>query len=351
MKKTALALLLCGCIALSGCSALFDGHYESVRPHELQSGDEDAPMVAAEDYEQLLDALTDLVEDGVEESVISVAKYRRELIAEDVRRAVEQVQRENPIAAFAVETIRYELGTRGGTALAVEVEYIHDRTEIQKIGQVADMAEAGDAIAGSLNRCDAGIVLLVSEYQETDFVQLVENYAQEHPDLVMELPQVSVNIYPKSGESRVVELKYSYRTSRDSLKNMRNQVQPFFDAAVLYVSGDAEPGQKYVQLSSFLMERYDYQYATSITPTYSLLRHGVGDSKAFATVYAAMCRLADLECLVVSGTHNGESRYWNIICDEGTYYHIDLLTSGAKTWTDREMGNYVWDYSAYPKCG
>ena len=351
MKRTALALLLCGCMALSGCSGLFDGHYVSVQPHEQQSAGVGDGMIVAMEYEELCDALTGLIETGSEEGVISVSKYRQERILPDMQRAVEEVCQEHPVAAYAVNEITYDLGTRGGTALAVTIDYLHDRSEIQKISQVEDMEEAVSAIAGSLNRCDAGLVLQVSEYEDTDFVQVVESYAWEHPELVMELPQVAVNIYPEAGETRVVEIKYSYRTSRDSLKKMQDQVQPVFDSAALYVSGDAADGEKYSQLCSFLMERYDYQYATSITPTYSLLRHGVGDSKAFATVYAAMCRQAELECLVVSGTYNAESRYWNIICDDGVYYHIDLLAGGSKMRTDRQMDSYVWDYSSYPECG
>ena len=351
MKKAACALLLCGCIALSGCSRLFDGHYESVKPHEQQSPNANDGMIVAEDYEQLCDALTELIEVGSEDGIISVSNYNREKVEVDIQRAVSKVRREHPVAAYAVKDIAYELGSRGGTALAVTIDYLHDRAEIQKIGQAENMTEAINAITGSLNRCDAGIVLQVDGYQETDLVQFVESYALEHPDLVMETPRVSVNIYPESGKKRVIELKYAYQTSRDSLKNMRNQVQPFFDSAALYVSGDGEAGEKYAQLFSFLMERYDYQYSTSITPTYSLLRHGVGDSKAFATVYAATCRLSELECLVVSGTYKGESRYWNIICDDGIYYHIDLMRDEFKLCTDRQMEGYVWDYSTYPACG
>lgn len=351
MKKAACALLLCGCIALSGCSRLFDGHYESVKPHEQQSPNVSDSMIVAADYEQLCDALTELILAGSEEGVISVAEYSREKIEVDMQRAASKIRREHPLAAYAVEEITFDLGSRGGAALAVKINYLHDRTEIQKIGQAENMTEAINAITGSLNRCDAGIVLQVDGYQETDFVQLVESYALEHPDLVMEIPRVSVNIYPESGKNRVIELKYTYQTSRDSLKNMRNQVQPFFDSAALYVSGDGKEGEKYAQLFSFLMERYDYQYSTSITPTYSLLRHGVGDSKAFATVYAATCRLSELECTVVSGTYKGESRYWNIICDGGIYYHIDLLRDEFQKRTDKQMEGYVWDYSAYPACG
>ena len=92
---------------------------------------------------------------------------------------------------------------------------------------------------------------------------------------------------------------------------------------------------------------------TSITPIYSLLRHGVGDSKAFATVYAAMCRQADLECKVVTGTKEGEPWVWNMICVDGVYAHVDLLESleagRMQVRYQNEMDGYVWDYSAYPE--
>ena len=53
-------------------------------------------------------------------------------------------------------------------------------------------------------------------------------------------------------------------------------------AGMLYVSGEGEDFQKFSQLDGFLMERFDYKFETSITPAYSLLHHGVGDSRAFA---------------------------------------------------------------------
>ena len=149
-----------------------------------------------------------------------------------------------------------------------------------------------------------------------------------------------------------MELIFSYQTSRDSLRRMQSQVKPVFDAATLYVSGDGEEKQKFSQLYAFLMERFDYKLETSITPAYSLLRHGVGDSRAFATVYAAMCRSAGLECLVVTGARSGEPRSWNIVLDNGQYYHVDLLHEQGSFWeyTDWQMSSYVWDYSDYPAC-
>ena len=125
-----------------------------------------------------------------------------------------------------------------------------------------------------------------------------------------------------------------------------------FASALLYVNSDASDAQKFAQLYTFLMERFDYKQETSITPSYSLLSHGVGDCEAFATVYAAMCRQAELDCDVVSGTRDGESWHWNIVREGDVYYHVDLLRcseeSGFRCRTDAEMEGYVWDYSAYP---
>ena len=101
------------------------------------------------------------------------------------------------------------------------------------------------------------------------------------------------------------------------------------------------------------MERFDYKIETSITPAYSLLRHGVGDSRAFANVYGAMCRSAGLECLTVTGTRNGEPWTWNMICDNGIYYHLDLTRCKEDgSFCERAEGSmtgYVWDYSAFPE--
>ena len=254
-----------------------------------------------------------------------------------------------------MDTITWEIGTSAGEpVLGLQITYLHDRAEIRNIKTAADCMAAEKAVRKALVDCQPGIVLQILDYVATDFTQIVEDYALIHPETVMELPQVTENVYPESGKTRVVELKFTYQTSRDSLKTMQSQVAPVFSSAVLYVSGDGSVSEKYGQLYSFLMERYKYTYETSITPSYSLLRHGVGDSRAFAMVYSAMCCMAGMECMIVSGTRDGVSHYWNIICCDGVYYHVDLLRcseeGGFLARTDEEMSGYVWDYSAYPAC-
>lgn len=356
MRKICVAVLLVTVFALGGCVSWMDGSYVSVTPYHGPSPQEDQKMLSASNYLQLRNVLVEMVESGRESGLISVSGMDSKLINPYMDQAITHVTRENPIGAYAVDQISYELGTTSGqNALAVSISYNHNRAEIRGIKECDSMEQVSKQVSLALNNCEAGVVLLVNRYQDTDFTQQVQDYANDYPEFVMELPQVTVNMYPDKGSVRLVELKFTYQTSRESLRDMQNRVKPLFDSARLYVSGDASAPEKYAQLYAFLMERATYEIQTSITPSYSLLHHGVGDSKAFAVVYAAMCRWAGLDCMVVSGTVDGEPGFWNIICCDGVYYHLDLLRCNENgkmnIWGDQQMQGYVWDYSAYPSCG
>lgn len=354
MRKRILAVAVLVCLLLSGCSWL-DGEYHSVTPHKEQIYQGGTASVSAGNYMELRTVLADLVSQGTEQAVIDVSEYDQTLIQGGLDMAVRYARDIYPIGAYAVESIDYELGASGGApAVAVTISYRHGRTQIRKIQQAANLEDTRGVIAKALQDCDTGVVIMIENYEEADFVQLVDDYAAQHPEIVMERPQTVVGVYPDNGQNRVVELIFTYQTSRESLRQMQEQVRPIFSSASLYVGGDTTDYRKFSQLFAFLMERFDYTVETSITPAYSLLWHGVGDSKAFAEVYAAMCRQAGLECLVVPGTRDGQSWYWNIVCDNGVYYHVDLLRcseqGGFRERSDGEMLGYVWDYSAYPEC-
>lgn len=353
MKRKIISLFVAVGLLLSGCS-LLDGSYVHVTPHQEQVEDSQTGLVSAADYRQLRSVVEEMVASGTESGVINVADFDQEVVEKHMAVVAYHIRETYPIGAYAVEEITYEVGTNSGRpAIAITITYRHSRVEIQKIRTVQTMEKAESAIGEALEDCDASVVLQVENYKETDFSQIVEDYVEEHPDTVMETPQVAAGIYG-TGSTRVVELTFTYQNSRDALRTMHSQVQTVFASAALYVSGEDADIQKYSQLYGFLMERFDYTLETSITPAYSLLRHGVGDSRAFAVVYAAMCRQAGLECRIVTGTKLGEPWTWNMILDNGNYYHVDLLRSntsgGFWKYLDNEMAGYVWDYSAYPEC-
>ena len=352
--KRFLILVLMMSMMMSGCG-WFQGEYHSVTPHHNTTNDRDGEVVSASNYGELRDALKEIIHNGVETCVINVANYERSTVEYGMKLAADFIQITDPIGAYAVESIRYDLGTSGAVpAIAVEVTYRHGASELRQIQTVHGMESVAEKIGISLERYDSSLVLLVDGYENVDLMQIAEDYAAAHPDSVMEVPLVTKQTYPENGKLRVLDLKFSYQNSRDDLRQMQRQVSPVFAAAELYVSGNDADIRKYAQLSSFLMERFgEYQIKTSITPAYSLLRHGVGDSEAFAVVYAQMCRRAGLESRTVTGTRDGEPWCWNMVSSNGYYYHVDLLRSSAgefRLLTDAQMDHYVWDYSAYPVC-
>ena len=353
MKKAVAFLTLCMLmLALAGCDLWMNGQYYSEHKHIDDSSVNSNTELEVSNYTELLQTLNQLVAKGTDSAVIYYSEIDRSAVNGYMERAIDYVMRSTPIGAYAVSGIEFDSGTNTGKqAVAVTITYNHSRSEILRIRQAENMEKACTWIDQALTNCDAGITVQVGSYSEMDMMQYVQDFVAAHPDVCMEMPQVSFSVYPEKGDTRVVEVLFFYQTSREDLRHMQQTVEPIFDSAELYVSGDADIWEKYFQLYSFLMERHQYVVETSITPTYHLLRHGVGDSKAFATVYAAMCRRAGLSCQVVTGTRDGESWYWNVIEEAGQFYYVDLLACDAKgSFTPRtkdEMTGYVWDYDRY----
>lgn len=347
--KKYVVVLLCVCTLLSGCSLWMDGEYAYIAPNNPEGEYRQDGEIVASNFEQLHNAVIDLVEAGIQTDVIYIAGISDEQLVSYIEKVIQRVLTSNPIGAYAVEKINYELGANlGKNAVALEITYNHNRSEILQIKEAKNMNEVLGLIRLALINCDASTVLRVDGYEEKDFTQFVEDYVLYYPQTCMEMPVVSVSVYPDSGEQRVIEIFFTYQTSRETLRAMQQSVSDVFKSARYYVDEEADNMEKSSQLYSFLMERYSYNEESALTPAYSLLRHGVGDSRAFASVYSAMCRQVSVECSTISGTKAGEPWHWNAIKLDGVYYYIDLLECKANDGfilkTEEEMEGYVWDY-------
>ena len=115
MKRVALLLVIC--LLLTGCGTYMDGEFIWEQTHPVPPSPDSGQSISVSDYQQLYAALTDCVEAGIERRTLSVAMYDRETLEQDITRAIDSVCMENPVAAFAVQQIGYELGTGGGEAV------------------------------------------------------------------------------------------------------------------------------------------------------------------------------------------------------------------------------------------
>ena len=334
-------------VSLSGCS-LFSETYVSQRPHQGDSYGAQSGQQMASSYPEIYSSLVSLVAQGESAGVLILSDLSEQVGRSYMQAAVKNVMTQDPIGAFAVEDIRFDMGTNAGRlAIGVHIDYSRSRADIASIKTVRNMDEAEQLIAQGLEQAVDSLVMRVEQFELEDFSEFVRDYAAVNASMVMEVPQVMAAVYPHSGQNRLVELTFSYQTSQEELMQMQALVRPVFTAAELYVHGDTSARKKFQQLYSFLIERTDYKVRTSVTPAYSLLMEGIGDSAAFASVYATMCRQAGLECRVINGTKDGVSRAWNRVVISNRVYYIDLIEAARggrlQFKTAAEMTGYMWE--------
>lgn len=355
MKRNIAVVILLGMIltAFSGCSLGWEGEYISIEPYEDQNDSVEMNVVEVSNTAQMYAALVHLVESGAQSGVLTVADYGGGSLHFYLDQAISQAKAENPLCAYAVDEITYEIGTRGGVeAVALRIRYRYELSHILRIQRVDTMEGAMAAMEKAFLECEDKAVVRIQVYEHEDVAARLRDFALDHPDVIMEIPQIKAVTYPEDGTERIVEVRFTYKTERQELLRMQQDVEPVFTAAELYVRNAAQVREKYARMYAFLMERSEYEIKPSITPAYSLLNDGHGDHQAFARVFAAMCRRADLECYVVEGTRDGEPWTWNLIYFRGSYYHLDLLRCNEKgafepknSW---DMEGYSWNGEDYP---
>ena len=149
--KRMLAFCFVLCLLLCGCTSVFDGHYVSITPYEGQQGNIQNQAVTAANYDQLFSALRSFTNSGSTEGVISVAHYAQGTVRQDMTKAISQIRTEDPVAAYAVDAILFEVGSNAGKpAVALSISYTHDLTDIKKIRKVSQMEDAKEEIAQEL---------------------------------------------------------------------------------------------------------------------------------------------------------------------------------------------------------
>ena len=340
-------ILMCS-LSLCGCNLWMEGDYVSVEPHPQQYVHMVTTDLEASSYEQIVEALKKLVAEGLDTGIVFINDMTADVARSYMETAVQDVLATDPVSVYAVENIQYDIGQNlGRDAIAVTITYVKSRAELLRINYVQTMDQAKMSILDALKENRGSVTFRVDAYEETDFTSVVHHFAETNPEYIMEQPAVMSAVYPDSGEARLVELVFTYQTDHTTLAQMQEIVYPVFFSAQLYVQSDDKPLEKYSRLYAFLMERSDYKLESSITPAYSLLQDGIGDSGAFSSVYARMCNMAGLECYVVHGTRNGEPWTWNMVKTGESYSYVDLLRSrenrSFRLRTEAEMYEYSWD--------
>ena len=351
MRILALLLLLC---VLAGCSGAPDS-YLSVTPHAASS-DRVAELdaVTVTDYAQLKGAILDLVRAGQAEGSIRAANYNGDLES-DLAEAAYEVSKVEPLGAYAVDYMTHDC-TLIVNYYKIDIRITFRRTaqEIASIETLLSQTLLRTRLEQAVDRLEERVTLEIRNYRETDIPALVQSYCEAHPDTVMEIPSVSVAIYPEGGTTRILEIDLHCTESPAALKEKARAVRENVDAAAEYIRYRQTDREKIELLFTYLTERFTYEKRDTATPVHDALCAGVVDAAGLAHAFRMICDRAGLDCHTVSGLRDGEPHIWNIVSFDGEHRHVDLfadIPDGVLRFrTDDEMTEYYWNQAAYPAC-
>ena len=253
----------------------------------------------------------------------------------------------------------YELsGTARSGSIALRIVFRRSAAEVDSIVTVNGSAAAFAKMQKALMNFDTALTLRVRNYEPVDFAAELRDYCLEHPEQMLVLPDASAEVYPHEGETRIVELHFSYPEGRDELRRMQDSVNTILSSASSYIRTGKDDAACVNLLFRFLTGRFAYTVGSEepAMPAYSLLCQGVAHSLSFASVFYAECRTANVECCILSGTKDGAARYWNLIALDGEYYHVDLMRAVEEGETELHLlttkelqdEGYAWDETSHP---
>ena len=344
-----LAALLCGCA----------DEYLTVTPHTEPGADSDSTdATVAENYLSLRNAILSFVEEGEPEGVIHVYDYSGD-VEEDLQEAVYQVSRADPLGAYAVESMTSQCTwIVSYYEIRVQIEYRRTQEQIDSVERVASTTILQERLQEAMENGDQALTVRISFFGGEDVSSMARSCYRENPADIMEMPEVTVNIYPEQGDGyvRIVEVLMAFTHTPEELQSQREAVADTAAAAAEYVRYRDTETDKLQLLYTYLQERFPYREGTSAAPAYSFLCEGVAGSEGAARSLQILCDELEVECYTVEGSRDNAPYVWNIVCVDGVYCHVDLcraILEGSESLPlllDSAMAEYRWDAEQYPPC-
>lgn len=366
-------------VLLSGCAALWEREVYERFPHVVQEDvDIEATALKATSYDTLKTVIINVIRSGMTEADIRVTDYPGELTSKSLSTLLNDIQKSEPIGAYAVEYIAYEL-TRVLSQYTVSLSIIY-RLDIPPVKQISGSKELRETVTAALLEYETSLTVEMPYFyaQEHDVVSMVRSYYYSNPAWAIEYPKVTVTLYPSSDSSlrRIIELELEYDTPGVALrqKSFRTNVAadviveniPTFDS-----DAEIEAVQTTLWLHDTLCEIVRYDEDTAILAVnkderqdgdpytaYGALVGNSAVSEGYAMSFRLLCDYLGLSCLVVTGQWNGYDHAWNLVRIGDAWYHLDVARDDMGPvpiyehflMNDQEAAgaNFSWDHTQYP---
>lgn len=340
---------------LPGCAPMLNREYISVEPHEQSSETRtESSALRAEDYTELVDAISYLVSQGDESGVIRLYNYTRD-VDSDLNDACLEVTKEDPLAAYAVSYIKYEFSRIVYYYEAyIQITYRRTPEQIRSLVTVTDSSGILDELRKALRELSPEVVLRVSNLSgEEDYItRLVTEAYLDTPEAAAGLPDISVTLYPDSGYQRIVDILLTYSENTDALLEKQDQLSAASErcAAGLHAQKKDMPAAIFNYLRGSV--RLQGSGIKTADTAYAALVEGKANNEGLALAFHLLCRLTGTESMVVQGTRGNQACFWNLVKTESGWRHVDVSWDFGLLLTDdsMKMAGYDWDADVYPAC-
>lgn len=361
MKKRMPALLLATALLLSGCS-LYESEYTYSEPYSGAIVSVGGNAAEVRNRSMLKSALLNLISAHAETGSLSFQHYSGSAV-DDLAAVCLEVRTENPLGAYAVDTISYDTSRIVSYYIAdISISYQRTAEEIRSIQEVFSREEMEDTLRAAMENFDQKLLLRVysAGVDSSYFPALAHELYFADPTATIVEPEISVESYPDEGANRIYALTLRYGRAVSILPDKVRRLR----AAVAELAAEAPDGTDAARALWCARTLYDLlQSGAEPEGVYAQTAYGAlvehsADSLGTALAMQALCTAVGVECRVVegsAGSMGAERHYWNILTADGETGHTDVTTFGAQRPVfllpdDSLWGTYIWDTAAYPAC-
>ena len=209
MKLRVLACLASICL-LTGCASLLEREYSAAEPHSSKFWESEAAgTLRAENYQDVVNDLLLLV--GEQEKTGTVWLYRgaEELDAAAIaERACQEVQKQTPLGAYAVEYITYKVDNTPRNYIAIELTLGYRRTaqQMDAIVHATSISALPDLLNAAAQNHTAELTVQMNyfENQQAEVLSIVQQVQRAQQGETADPWQV--NFYPEGANVGIIEI-------------------------------------------------------------------------------------------------------------------------------------------------
>lgn len=346
MNKRIPALALSLTVLLSGCVSLSNSSYSVVEPHTQQPVlGEDASTVKASTYSELVNGVLFFVTQGMEKGVIQLTDYKGD-VEEDLNRACLEVNKDDPLGAYAVEFIKNDYTTILTTYEAtITISYRRSLEQISSLVNITGTSAIREEAAQALSSFKTELALRVGYFTgDADTVkEQVRQAYYDTPMAALGMPECTVTLYPDTGTQRIVEILLTYPQEPTTLRRKSQQLQEQVNAMLTSIQYQIE-SRKLDLLMEALSTGVKADPQGGSTAWDALVGEGA-DDEGLALAFQLLCQTLGLKSSIVEGTLQGQPHFFNQVDRNGTAVWVDLSRSTSQTYTAGQMAElgYQWE--------